>query len=217
MASITHQVKQLRYDLKKQYKKVQTDRDGNLLPTKNITTGTRKQYLDATIKFVIWAKKQHKCKTPEDCRPYIQEYADYLAKSSKSASTIHTYLSGICRIYAVHLDDYCIPTRHISEISRSRGRKAVDKRSDAQSDSSPRLYALATVTGIRRSEYGDLRGRNLVVDESGYTCVEVKNGKGGKYQLQRVLDEDVDAVKAIFADVGENEYVIPESVKLKPA
>lgn len=207
MASIAYQIKQIRYDLKKQYAKEQTDKDGNLLPTKSITTGTRKQYLDATIKFVIWAKKQYKCKTPEDCRPYIQGYADYLAKSGKSASTIHTYLSGICRTYAVHLDDYNIPTRRTSEITRSRGSKAVDKRADAQPEVSPRLYAFATVVGIRRSEYGDLRGKNLVVDESGYTCVEIENGKGGKYQLQRVLDEDVDVVKTVFANIGEDDYL----------
>lgn len=54
MASMTHQVKQLRYDLKKQYAKEQTDRDGMLLPTKNITTGTRKQYLNAAVIFCKW-------------------------------------------------------------------------------------------------------------------------------------------------------------------
>lgn len=207
MASLKYQVKQMRYDLQKQYKKEQTDRDGKPLPAKSITIGTRKQYLDATIKFAEWAKKQHRCKTPEDCRHYIQEYADYLTESGKSAATIHTYLSGICRTYAAHLDDYIIPTRHISDITRSRGGKAVDARSDAKPEASPRLYEFATMVGIRRREYADLKGRNLVVDESGYTCVEVSNGKGGKYQLQRVLDEDVDAVKAIFADAGESDYL----------
>lgn len=207
MASLKYQVKQMRYDLQKQYKKEQTDRDGKPLPAKSITSGTRKQYLDATIKFAEWAKKQHRCKTPEDCRPYIQEYADYLAKSGKSASTIHTYLSGICRTYAVHLDDYNIPTRRTSEITRSRGSKAVDKRADAQPEVSPRLYAFATVVGIRRSEYRELKGNNLIIDESGYPCVEVVRGKGGKYQLQRVFEDDVDMVKSLFAKAENEDYL----------
>ncbi len=207
MASITHYAKQIRFDLRKQHKNEQVDRDGNQLPVKNITTGTRKQYLDALIKYCKWVKAQHGCKTPEECRPYIQEYADYLAKNGKSAATIHTYIAGICRSFGLHLNDYTIPTRRISEITRSRGEKAVDRRTDAKPEVSPRLYAFAAMTGIRRSEYGDLKGGNLVLDESGYSCVEVLNGKGGKYQRQRILDEDEDAVKAFFAEVNNDDYL----------
>lgn len=207
MASITHQAKQIRFDLRKQRKNEQVDRDGNQLPAKNITTGTRKQYLDAFVKYCKWAKAKHGCKTPEECRPYIQEYTDYLAENGKSAATIHTYIVGICRSFGLHLDDYTIPTRRISDISRSRGKKDADKRKDAQPEISPRLYKFASIVGIRRSEYGNLRGMNLVTDESGYMCVEVENGKGGKYQLQRILGEDVEAVKAIFSNIDEDTYL----------
>ncbi|MBR3560580.1 MAG: hypothetical protein IKN81_03505 [Oscillospiraceae bacterium] len=207
MASITHQVKQMRYDLRKQYAKEQTDRDGMSLPTKNITTGTRKQYLNAAVKFCKWAKKAYGCRTTNECQAYIQEYANYLVTSGKSAATIHTYMAGICRSFGLHLDDYTIPTRRISEITRSRGKKAVDSRTDAKPEVSPRLYAFAAIIGIRRSEYGDLKGGNLVRDESGYSCVEVLNGKGGKYQLQRILGEDVDAVKAFFSEVNADNYL----------
>lgn len=207
MASMTHQVKQLRYDLKKQYAKEQTDRDGMLLPTKNITTGTRKQYLNAAVIFCKWAKMAHGCRTTEECQAYIQEYANFLVASGKSAATTHTYMAGICRTFRIHLNDYDLPVRRISEITRSRGSKAIDKRSDARPDASPRLHAFASIVGVRRSEYGDLRGKNLVVDESGYTCVEIENGKGGKYQLQRVLGKDVDVVKTIFSNIGKDGYL----------
>ena len=207
MASLTYQIKQMRYDLKKQYAKKQTDKDGNPLAPKDITTGTRKQYLNCTIKFAKWAKARHACKTPEECLPYIQEYTDYLVENGKSAATIHTYISGICRMFGLHLNEYNIPLRRICDISRSRGEKAMDKRSDAQPDASPRLYAFASAVGVRRREYGDLRGKNLVTDESGYTCIEVRKGKGGKYQLQRVLEEDVDLVKSFFAEVNNDDYL----------
>ena len=211
MASITHQVKQMRYDLRKQYAKEQTDRDGMSLPTKNITTGTRKQYLNAAVKFCKWAKKAYGCRTTNECQAYIQEYANFLVANGKSAATIHTYIAGICRTFGMHLNDYDLPIRRISEIKRSRGEKAVDKRSDAQPEVSPRLYAFAAMIGIRRSEYGDLRGRNLVIDESGYTCVEVENGKGGKYQLQRIFEEDINSVKAFFVGVGNDDYLFTRS------
>ena len=207
MASITHQTKQMRYNLQKQSKNEQTGHNGKTLPAVNITTGTRKQYLNAAIKFTKWAKAQHGCRTPEDCRPYIQEYADYLVANGKSASTVHTYLAGVCRTFEDHMDRFSIPTRQNAENKRSRGKKAVDNRKDAKPDVSLRLYSLASVVGIRRSEYGDLRGRNLVRDESGYICVEVENGKGGKYQLQRILDGDIDKVNAVFAEIGAQDYL----------
>ena len=49
----------------------------------------------------------------------------------------------------------------------------------------PHAYMILRCVGIRRHEYRALRCENFVVDESGYPCVEVRKGKGGKYQLQR--------------------------------
>jgi len=63
---------------------------------------------------------------------------------------------------------------------------------------SPRLHDFAAVVGIRRAEYTRLRGDDLVYDESGYLCVQVKRGKGGKFQLQRILPGDEMFVRAHF-------------------
>lgn len=60
---------------------------------------------------------------------------------------------------------------------------------------------------IRASELAKLEGRDLVTDESGHLCVFVKNGKGGKDSLQRILPQDEEFVKSYFEGLGEKEKV----------
>ena len=43
-----------------------------------------------------------------------------------------------------------------------------------------RLVLVQEAVGLRRSELAKLRGRDLQTDESGYLCIYVHSGKGGK-------------------------------------
>lgn len=61
-----------------------------------------------------------------------------------------------------------------------------DSRFDTQRECSPRLWDFTCCVGIRRAEYAALHGSDLVYDESGYLCVLIRKGKGGKRQLQRI-------------------------------
>ena len=157
-----------------------------------------KSYMDASIKFGQWCKQQYRCRHFEDCKIHIQDYSDWLVEQGKSPSTIHTYLAGVCRVFEVPLTDVEKPKRIVSENTRSRGAKNVDNRSDATRGVSPRLYDFAAAVGIRRAEYVRLRGDDLVCDESGYLCVRVRRGKGGKFQLQHILPGDEMFVKSYF-------------------
>ena len=98
------------------------------------------------------------------------------------------------------------PERHVSDNTRSRGKKAVDKRKDAQREASPRLYDFAAKVGLRRREYLRLYGDSLVEDESGYPCIRVR-GKGGKVQYQRILPADIQFVCSYFTDKDANECI----------
>lgn len=90
------------------------------------------------------------------------------------------------------------PKRVTAQNTRSRGKREVDDRRDAAREISPRLYDFACVVGVRRAEYAHLKGNDLVHDESGYPCVRVKRGKGGKFQLQRILPGDEVFVRSYF-------------------
>lgn len=163
-----------------------------------IADKSKKMYMNCAVKFGQWCKEEYRCKTPEECLPHLQDYADWLVSQGKTPSTIHTYLAGTCRWFGVSLDKIQKPKRVVSKNIRSRGTKAVDGRSDAQREASPRLYDFALAVGIRRDEYRRLRRNDLVIDESGCTCVRVRRGKGGKYQEQRIAPEELDFVRSFF-------------------
>ena len=183
-------------------------------PSTPIEDGSAKMYKDRAVKFGEWCKAEYRCKTPEECLPYLQDYADWLIDCGKSPNTIHTYLAGICRWFKIPLDSISKPKRVVADNTRSRGVKAVDRRSDAQREASPELYDFVLAVGIRRAEYKHLRGDDLVVDESGYLCVRVKQGKGGKYQEQRIALEDVDFVRSFF-DGSKNKVFSEKEMKNK--
>lgn len=165
---------------------------------KHTTPKSWKAYMNSAIKFGEWCKRTNKCRHFEDCRPYIQDYADWLVEQGLSASTVHTYLAGICRVFEVPMDKVQKPKRVTAQNTRSRGKREVDDRRDAAREISPRLYDFACVVGVRRAEYAHLKGNDLVHDESGYPCVRVKRGKGGKFQLQRILPGDEMFVRSCF-------------------
>lgn len=165
---------------------------------KHTTPKSWKAYMNSAIKFGEWCKRTNKCRHFEDCRPYVQDYADWLVEQGLSASTIHTYLAGVCRVYGVPLADISKPKRVVSANIRSRGKRNVDNRKDASREVSSRLYDFAAAVGARRAEYARLRGDDLVYDESGYLCVRIRRGKGGKYQEQRILPGDEMFVRSYF-------------------
>ena len=206
MASLKYQIATHIYDKSKYLQEPAKDKDGNLLDTTKITAQTEKQYKHHAITFGEWCKENFGCKNFDDCRPFIQAYADFLDCECLSPSTIHTYLAGICRIWGVDMASIRKPIRHVADNTRSRGVKAVDKRRDAQREASPDLYDLAELIGLRRREYQRLTGGSLINDESGHPCVCVK-GKGGKIQYQRVLDVDIEVICDFFAQYDPDQLI----------
>ena len=200
-----HPKKQKYKNLKYQIKEVELVR----LEKANVPmlTQTEKQYRNHAIKFANWCKEQYGCRMLEECSAHIQDYADFLVAQGKSPSTIHTYLAGICRICGVPLADIQKPIRVVAENTRSRGTKAVDGRADSSREASPRLYDFACIAGIRRAEYLHLAPDDLVFDDFGHPCVLVRKGKGGKRQLQRILPDELPAIKAVFDNPANEEHL----------
>lgn len=200
-----HPKKQKYKNLKYQIKEVELVR----LEKANVPmlTQTEKQYRNHAIKFANWCKEQYGCRMLEECSAHIQDYADFLVAQGRTPSTIHTYLAGICRICGVPLADIQKPIRVIAENTRSRGMKAVDERKDAGREASPRLHDFAAIVGIRRNEYLHLTPDDLVLDDFGHPCVLVRKGKGGKRQLQRILPEELPAIKVVFDAPADEQHL----------
>ena len=206
MASLVHEISTHIYDKTKYLKPPEKDENGNPAEPVKITKKSERQYKNHAIKFGLWCKGNYKCRHFDDCKSHIQDYADFLIKEGYSASTIHTYLAAVCRVWSVDMSTIQKPERHVSQNTRSRGEKAVDKRKDAQREASPRLYDFAARVGLRRREYLRLYGNSLVADESGYPSIRVK-GKGGKVQYQRILPTDIQFVCSYFTDKDADECI----------
>lgn len=184
-----------------------------------ITESTLQSYRTIACNYLKYCKANHRvtitdkrgrmrdraCRHIEECRPHIQAYIDHLTSQGKSPSTVHTYAAGLCHFYGLPLAEYELPRRHTADYTRGRGGKASSARRDAQAEVSPRLAALATAVGCRRAEYAALRGDDLVTDERGHLCVRIRQGKGNKHQLQRVLPQHEDLVKEYFD--GSSNYI----------
>ena len=187
-----------------QIKKMELRRKGKDKP---MLAKTELQYKEHALKFAEYCKSTYRCKTLDECRTHIQDYSNYLTASGRTPSTTHTYLAGICRLLDVPLETINKPIRVVAKNTRSRGTKAVDIRKDAGREVSPRLYDFACIAGIRRAEYLHLTPEDLVEDDFGNPCILVRKGKGGKRQLQRILPEELPAIKVVFDAPADEQHL----------
>lgn len=172
---------------------------------------TRRNYIDHYNMFIDYCRRTYRCTTKEECGEHIQDYADWLQSKGKSANTIHTYLAPVCGYHGVPMKDINKPKRKVSETTRSREREDKYKRPDQQY-SNPKYKALAefqSCVGFRRAELKKLKLNALKQDESDQWCIEVI-GKGGKYQLQRLLPEDLEFINKYFKTPSSKELLFKE-------
>lgn len=169
---------------------------------------TRKQYIAHTKRFVDFCKENHKISSFEDCRPYIQEYADYLKDKDLSPSSVHTYMAAVVNSFGCNLDTVQKPKRKIAAFTRGRKTKLNQPaKNDLNDKRWEHIVFFEKAVGIRRSEIKKLTASDFVYDESGYPCIQVKCGKGGKYQLNRILPKYVDDLQWYFCRVDPTERI----------
>ena len=168
---------------------------------------TRKQYGRQTKQYIKFCREQYDCKTFEDCSAHIQDYSDYLQSMQYSASTIHTYLASICSVFGVNLGDISKPVRHTADYIRGRNNTLTDAQNDLDNPRWAYIVDFQRRVGLRREELMKLTGRDFVRDESGQLCVFVSRGKGGKMQLQRILEKDETFIRTYFEDIAPDERV----------
>lgn len=175
---------------------------------------TRSQYRRDFERFIKYCREEFDVHSLAECREHIQAYSDFLQKEGYAASTVHTYIAAACRICDVPLKSISKPIRRSADYTRGRQYKVDENNYDYSRDFNcekwRRLVALQEVTGIRRNELKKLKGNDLVFDESGYLCIQVRKGKGGKYQLQRLHPKDYELVRSIFANIAAEELVFSD-------
>lgn len=163
-------------------------------------------YIRNYNRFISFCRETHNCKSKEDCKEHIKDYIEYLTNKGLSPSTIHTYVVPVVLYHGESLNDYELPKRIVAHNTRSRNeRKTYCKNADPDNPEFARLVELQRCVGLRRDELARLRKNDFVFDESNYPCVLVRQGKGGKRFLARILPEDVEFVKSYFD--SRNDFV----------
>lgn len=162
--------------------------------------------------FAAFCRNELNIKTPDRLRENpleaLQQYEKALEAQHYSPATIHRYLAAPAKGLAVGLQQIEKPKRRSSAIVRGRVDDAnTQGQRELEAPRNQRLVQFQRAVGIRRAELADLRGRDLMTDESGQLCVCVVKGKGGKRQLQRILPGDVDVVRSTFLGIEKNQLV----------
>ena len=78
----------LKYEIAQKCKELQANKP---VGGKHTSDKSWRAYLDAAVKYGEWCKQRYHCRHFSDCRPYVQDYADWLVEQGLSASTVHTY------------------------------------------------------------------------------------------------------------------------------
>lgn len=167
---------------------------------------TRKSYIRQVKLYIKFCREHFDARTFDECKKHLQAYSDYLQIQNYTASTIHTYLASACAVFEINLSTIQKPIRHVADYTRGRNTNK-DSKNDLDNPKWARIVEFQRRVGIRRDELKRLKGKDLELDESGYLCVVVRKGKGGKMQFQRILEKDIDFVKSYFCTVGEEEYI----------
>ena len=149
--------------------------------------GTYNAYLQQCIQFAKWCKAEHKCKTLNECRIYVDEYLQKNIEENKSPYTIKLQASALAKLYGCSAYDFInTPKRLRKDIKRSRATQI-----NAKTD----FERFCICTGLRRREITALRGSALI-ENNGQFYIQIYNGKGGRKRLVEICGtaEEIDFV-----------------------
>ena len=159
---------------------------------------TYKTYLKHCCYFVKWCKLNYKCKTLDDCKPYINEYLK--TRFNLSAYTIKLEACALAKLYSCSSNDFITtPKRLRGNIKRSR---SYAKRDELFSEEIHKDFIdFCKSTGLRRKEITALKGNQLIFKDDKYYIGVI--GKGGRYRELLVIG-NVDLVVNLMKKAKNN-------------
>ena len=159
---------------------------------------TYRSYMKHANYFAAYCKEKHRCKTLEQCRPYVNEWLD--SRSNLSPYTVKLEAAALAKVYGCSTADFA-PTkaRKRQDITRSRGEAKRDYGFSLEKNSD--IIEFCRSTGARRSELTYLTGDALVEHDGLYYIHFTKATKGGRERLSPITG-DVDLVVRLMNEAG---------------
>ena len=180
--------------------------------TKDKSNHTRSSYLCACAAFDNWRKEVGLSNSAvrKDPQAAVEQWRDHLLCSGYTQASTHTYLAGACCGLGIPMDGI---TRHGTAADKRKSLGLSERSQQArQRPENAEIVRFQAMVGGRRNALQRLTGNDFVNDESGEPCVRFIRDKGGKTQLQRILPEHQEKVKAFFDAVGHDELLFPEKI-----
>lgn len=168
---------------------------------------TMKTYLNHSIKFVVYCRETHNCKTLEDCKPYIKEYIEGNSYSPWVKKVQRSAIAKMYGIKSMELEEIDTGSRSRTTVKRSRGTAVRDKHF-SETGKYKNYVDFCRGTGLRKSEVEALRGNTLYEVEGKFFLKVTEGTKGGKHREVPILSDYVDLVKSVCTEAGEG-LVIP--------
>ena len=170
---------------------------------------TRRNYMKACAAFDVWRKHVGLSNKTirSDTRGALIQWRDALISEGYAASTIHTYIAGAAGGLGAYMTGIA---RHGTAENKSKSLGCSERHIAAmKKESNADIIRFQKMVGGRRSALMRLRGSDLVTDESNQLVVRFIKDKGAKTQLQRILPEHQDAVRAYFERVAPDQLLFP--------
>lgn len=185
------------------------DKASGVTREKIYSYGTLDSYLQQCCAFVKFVKSEHKVKTLDDCKPFINDYIQKCINQGKSSYTIKLISSSLAKLYNCSSKEFIsTPARKRENITRSRSAAVRDTHFSETKNKA--LVDFCCSTGLRRHELTALTGDCLCQDENGNYHIWVKQGKGGRSRLVPVVGNKKQIQNVVsLCRQAENEKVFP--------
>ena len=164
-------------------------------------------YIDISIRFTDWVKAAHHSRYLEEAKQFASEYFQIAIDKNYSAWTIAHYRSALRKLYQDPFlaEELKIPIRHMQDIKRSRGPKAMDAKFSVERNRD--LVDFSRACGLRRHELQELRVGDVYRDGD-QLWVHVERGKGGRKREVPVLAAFQERVLEIIRGKNLDDLVI---------
>lgn len=160
------------------------DKSQGITEQKIYSYNTFRTYQKHTIYFTNYCKEHHGCKTLTECRQYVDEYLQHRA-SYCSSYTVKLDSCSIGKTFGESTRNFApTPSRIRSEVTRSRGIKAMDAHFSESKHSA--LVEFCKASGLRRAEVSACKGTALVACSNSPVGLGISVTSGSKGGRPRV-------------------------------
>ncbi len=145
--------------------------------------------------FAKYCQKELKCKNLSSSRQFVDDYLKMKIDKGYSPYTIKLISCSLGKLFHEPTTNFIeTPARHRDMITRSRQPRAIDRFFSITKNKE--LINFCEHTGLRRRELENLKGDCLTKIENNY-YVKVENGKGGKFRLAPILENNKAVIEKI--------------------